>query len=81
MQIAVSTISDPACQEQVVEAAKLVAKSIEAVMQVGQVRQIQSYIAPPAILPGLYCLGYTAWAILPGLYCLGYNTWAIKPGL
>lgn len=36
-QISVSTINDPACQEQVIEAAKLVAKSIEAVMQVGQV--------------------------------------------
>jgi len=36
-QVAAPTIGNPACQEQVVDAAKLVARSVEVVIQNGQV--------------------------------------------
>lgn len=42
LQVAAPTISSPACQEQVVDAAKLVAKTVEEVVQVGQVSALSS---------------------------------------
>lgn len=42
-QISISTIHSPACQEQVVEAAKLVANSVEGVVQISQVSIVLYY--------------------------------------